>query len=61
MSEVAKLYLAGQGVEKKSNETIKWFQKAIDNGDISASVILGKIYAGDDFRFSAPVASGRKK
>ncbi len=61
MGEVAKLYLTGQGVEKKSNEAIKWFQKAIDNGDISAAVVLGKIYAGDNFRFSAPVAGGTIK
>lgn len=45
MHEVAKLYLHGIGVEKNVDEAVKWFEKAVDEGDESAAVILGNIYS----------------
>lgn len=44
MSEVAKLYLSGFGIEENLNEAIKWLERAVETGDISANTYLGKIY-----------------
>lgn len=49
MNEVAKCYLIARGVEKNDFEAIKWLQKAVDEGDISAAFVLGKIYCDGKF------------
>lgn len=45
MCEVANLYYIGFGVEKNLDEAIKWLEKAVDEGDESAAVTLGRLYS----------------
>lgn len=45
MRELAKLYFQGIGIEKNFDEAMKWFEKAVDEGDDSAAVTLGNIYS----------------
>lgn len=52
MTEVAESYWEAQGVEQNIAESVKWFQKAVEAGDISAAFILGKIYRESDIEKS---------
>lgn len=47
MSELAKMYFKGIGVEKNFDEAIKWLKKAVDLGDESAAIALADIYCED--------------
>ena len=44
MRAVASAYLKGFGVEKNFDAAINWYEKAVDEGDISAAIALGEIY-----------------
>lgn len=52
MREVADMYLYGEVITKNTDEAIKYFQMALDKGDISAAVNLGSIYFKKDIEKS---------
>lgn len=43
-SLIGKMYLTGGGVNKDYNEAIKWYNIALEKGDIDATAMLAKIY-----------------
>ncbi len=42
------LYVYGRGVEKNTEEAMKWLQKSADQGSASAKINLGVLYASGD-------------
>jgi TonB family protein len=44
-SELALNYALGRGVSKNTEEAVKWYQKAADQGDITAWLALGEMYS----------------
>jgi len=41
---VGKMYMIGQGVEKDSEQAIKWFKAAAGQGNADAQFFLGAMY-----------------
>jgi uncharacterized caspase-like protein len=44
MIQLASLYLEGQGVQRDTNEALRWYQAAADVGDAQATFLIGRVY-----------------
>lgn len=42
--ELAKRYMAGDGVDESTAEAVKWFEKAAEKGNVEAMVACGELY-----------------
>ena len=45
-SQLANMYLKGNGIERNIDEAIKWYKSAANNGDSGSQFMLGLIYTG---------------
>ncbi len=48
MREVGRMYLKGEDVEQNIDEGMKWLQRAAENGNVEALIIMGNHFATQD-------------
>ena len=48
MTDVGRMYLKGKDVEQNIDEGMKWLQRAADNGDVEALIVMGNHFAAHD-------------
>lgn len=48
MTDVGRMYIKGEDVEQNIDEGMKWLQRAADNGDIEALIVMGNHFAAHD-------------
>ena len=48
MTNVGEMYINGENIDKNIDEGIKWLQRAADNGDVEALIVMGSHFAAQD-------------